>query len=240
MRTTTVFSILCGMVLSFVTIGCSEDSTSPDPTSVTFKITVENVSQANTLSTDRANGTIPLSPGAWALYQGSNPIFTVGGMADAGLELIAEDGEVGTTLNALSGIERVSGSGQFAGPGGPILSGESSTFNIVALPGDRLQFATMFVQSNDWFYAFEGDGLDLFSGDSPISGDMTAQVRLYDAGTEEDTAPGTGPDQKPAQAMDEINVGAADDDTMIRNASEDGFSIPATSSVIKVTITPQS
>lgn len=240
MRTTTVLSAIFAMTFGLMVVGCSEDAASPDPTPVTFKVTIENVSQANTLPTDRADGTVPLSPGAYAVYQGDNPIFTVGGVADAGLELIAEDGDVAPTVATLEGIERVSDAGDFTGPGGPILSGESSTFTIVGLPGDRLQFASMFVQSNDWFYAFSGNGLDLFNGSTPVSGDVTASLVLYDAGTEEDTAPGTGPDQKPAQGDGVINVGPADDNTAIRAASEDGFVIPGTASVIRVTIVPQS
>ena len=31
--------------------------------------------------------------------------------------------------------------------------GESATFTFTASPGDKLQLMTMFVQSNDWFYA---------------------------------------------------------------------------------------
>ena len=34
---------------------------------------------------------MPLSPGAWAVFQGDNPMFTVGAKADSGTELIAED-----------------------------------------------------------------------------------------------------------------------------------------------------
>ncbi|MGH7718660.1 MAG: spondin domain-containing protein, partial [Gemmatimonadaceae bacterium] len=115
----------------------------------------------------------------------------------------------------------------------------SATFTVTASPGERLQFETMFVQSNDWFYAFGGGGLALFNGDTPVSGDVTAQVVLYDAGTEEDTAPGTGPNQKPAQDPVAMNVGPADDNLAVRLASTSGFTIPATASVIRVTVTPQ-
>lgn len=234
-----LWSLLAAGMFGVVIAGCSEDNPVEDPTPVEFTVTITNLSTTSTLATDRANGMIPLSPGAYAVYTGDNPMFTVGGTATAGMELIAEDGVVETTLNDLEGTERVSESGSFMGPDGPILSGESATFKVIAFDGDRLQFATMFVQSNDWFYAFEGNGLDLFNNGTAISGDVTASVRLYDGGTEEDTAPGTGEYQKPAQAMDEINVGPADDNTMIRLASEDGFQIPAKESVIRVTITPE-
>jgi hypothetical protein len=61
---------------------------------------------------------------------------------------------------------------------------------------------------------------------------------LYDAGTEEDTAPGTGPNQATSQTTP--NTGPADDNTAIRLASTNTtFTIPATTAVIKITITPQ-
>jgi len=114
-------------------------------------------------------GTVPLSPGAWAVFSGSDPAFTVGANADEGTERIAEDGFPGpplplgtksTLLAAAAGVRR---SGVFQSPGGPdngpvIFAGETATFTILASPGDRLQFETMFVQSNDWFYGFGGGG----------------------------------------------------------------------------------
>ena len=88
--------------------------------------------------------------------------------------------------------------------------GESVEFAFSAAPGEQLTFESMFVQSNDWFYAF--DGLSLFDGDQPISGDVTSEVELYDAGTEADTAPGTGPDQKPVQDPEAMDVGPKEDE----------------------------
>ena len=49
---------------------------------------------------------------------------------------------------------------------------------------DRLSFATMYVQSNDLFLAPGDTGIALFIDEQPISGDVTALVRLWDAGTE--------------------------------------------------------
>lgn len=239
MKRSVVPIILPLLAAGLLVAGCGDDEpTSPSPT--TFTVMIENVSQPGTLSTDRADGVVPLSPGAYAVYQGDNPMFTVGQASDAGLEAIAEDGVTAMTVAALQGNASVEESGAFMATGGPIVPGEPATFTITAVPGDRLQIATMFVQSNDWFYAFGGEGLDLFNGDAAISGDVTSKIVLYDAGTEEDTAPGTGPDQKPAQDADAVNVGPADDNTAIRPASEDGFTIPANSQVIRVTVTPAS
>jgi hypothetical protein len=113
--------------------------------------------------------------------------------------------------------------------------GESVTFNINAGGDDVLNFETMFAQSNDWFFSFGADGLSLFDGDTPVSGDVTSRVVLYDAGTEEDTGPGVGPDQAPVQVAP--NTGPLDDNTTIRVPS--GFTVPPAVSVIRVTVTPQ-
>ena len=209
-----------------------------------FTVHVENVSQPGTIDSDRAGGAVPLSPGVYAVFQGKNPMFDPGARADNGTERIAEDGFPMQKADMVDGAANVSASGIFDSAGGPdngpaIFPGESAMFTIEAHPGDHLQLETMFVQSNDWFYGFEGEGLPLFYKDEPTSGDVTAHLVLYDAGTEEDTAPGTGPDQKPVQKPQATNVGPPDDDTSIRPASETGFTIPPTASVIRVTIMPK-
>lgn len=225
------------------------DNTLAPATPHTFTVTVANVSTPGTLATDRAMGTVPLSPGAFAVFTGSDPAFTPGSTADVGTERIAEDGfpgpplPLGTKSTLLAAAPNVTQSGVFQSPGGPdngpaIATGETATFTITASPGQRLQFETMFVQSNDWFYAFGNGGLPLFSGNTPVRGDVTGQLVLYDAGTEQDTPPGAGPYQKPVQDPMATNVGPADPNTKIRLASTDGFPIPATSAVIRVTITP--
>jgi len=217
-------------------VGCDDDDpASPDPQS--FTVTIENVSVAQTLETDRADGVAPISPGAWAVFTGDNPMFTAGGMSDAAMESLAEEGDPAALVAVVNADDDVRAGGMFTKTSGtgPLATGDMATFTFNALPGDRLQIATMFGQSNDWFYAFGDGGLELFDDDTPVSGNVTSSIVLYDAGTEEDTAPGTGPDQKPAQPMGEVNIGPADDDTTIRTAG--GFTIPPTASVIKVTIT---
>lgn len=233
---------------ALVLAACGDD----DDVLRSFTVTVENVSQPGTLATDRAMGAVPISPGVYAVFRGNDPVFTVGGMADSGTELIAEDGfpsatlsppgTAGTKLELLQTVA-VRDRGTFQSDGGmlgPALEpGTSATFNVTGSPGDKLQIEAMFVQSNDWFYGFRDGGLDLFDGGDPVNGDVSAALVVYDAGTEEDTAPGTGPDQKPAQGPMVTDQGPADDNPMIRPASETGFTVPPITSLIRVTITPR-
>ena len=69
------------------------------------------------------------------------------------------------------------------GPAGP---GAAYEFTVEAYPGQYLTFATMFVQSNDWIFAPGEEGIALFDMDgNPLGGDITDQIFLWDAGTEE-------------------------------------------------------
>lgn len=239
------------LALPLVALGC--DSSDDEPTQ--FSVTIENVSTPGTVDTDRAMGAVPLSPSAWAVFSGADPMFTVGQLASEGTARIAEDGFADAMAAQLTAAPNVSASGVETSPGGadmgpalfPALGGEAAesvTFTVSASPGDRLQVETMFVQSNDWFYAFSGGGLALFDGDDPVSGDVTSRLSVYDAGTEEDTAPGTGPTmlpgpvQKPVQPADASNFGTDESVPVATAASRHSFVIPANGRVIRVTVTP--
>lgn len=231
-------------------VACGEIEAAPAPSpepeppvgqATRFRIEITNTSGPGTVPTDRADGVVALAPGAYAVYRGiSNPLFTVGSQADVGTERLAEDGDPETKVSAANDVSGVLDAATFGAPGGAdgpaIVPGETGTFTITASPGDRLQLMTMFVQSNDWFYALGGDGLALFDGNTPVSGDMTSRVVLYDAGTEADTAPGTGEFQAPVQSGP--NTGPTDPNANVRLASESGFTIPATTSVVRIVITP--
>lgn len=208
------------------------------PQEVTFEVTITNLSELGQLDTERAGGQIPLSPGVWAVAKGSaNPLFEVGEAASAGIEDVAEDGTPAVLLGEADAQNRVQAAGILPQPVGPILGGQSYTFEITASPGERLSLATMFVQSNDYFYG-NPEGIRLFDGNTPVSGDVTGYVNLYDAGTEVDQEPGQGADQVLAQGG-ALDVGA-DENGVIVSALEDGFDLPADEDVIQVTITPTS
>jgi len=68
---------------------------------------------------------------------------------------------------------------------------------------------------------------------------MTGQVMLYDAGTEGDQGPGVGLDQAPCPAK--VDTGPSGEGSVARvDGKNDGFSYPAASDVLRVTITPPS
>ncbi len=164
----------------------------------------------------------PLAPGVAYVFPGaeSDPLFTQGqAVVDgSGLELLAEDGSAATAVSFLNnnGISAVAAD-QMA----PVFPGEEMTFIITAKPGYKFGFATMFIESNDWFISFNNDGVELFNTDgTPKSGtDYSIQSYLYDAGTEVDQPVGMGADQAPRQGAGG-NVGAADDNTSVRRVGE--------------------
>ena len=183
----------------------------------------------------------PLAPGVWAVHSSADPLFS-DGQADRGqgLEALAEDGNPADLAAALSTVNGVTSSGVFNTPAGgdgpgPLLPGSAYEFSFEAEDG-ALSFATMYVQSNDLFFAPSGAGIPLFNADgTPVSGDITAEVRLWDAGTEVNQAPNFGPDQAPRQ--DGPDSGA-DEGGPVQTV-DDGNSYASVSSLIRVTITTQ-
>ena len=145
-------------------------------------------------------------------------------------------------------IENISGIGLFENTGvspvpvgadgaGPALPGGAYEFVIHASAGDTLTFATMLAQSNDMFFAPDEAGIALFDGDgNAISGDVSDQVDLWDAGTEVNQPIGEGDEQAPRQSGP--NTGA-DEMGVVQLVSDldDGLSYPAASDIIAVTLT---
>ncbi len=84
-------------------------------------------------------------------------------------------------------------SGTFMGTGTPpvIFPGESVKIEFYAGPGQTLAFATMYGWSNDLFFAPENPGIQLYKTDgSPMTGDVSSQIKLWDNGTRINQAPG--------------------------------------------------
>ncbi len=90
---------------------------------------------------------------------------------------------------------------------GPVTPGGAYEATFSAPPGGVLSFATMLVQSNDLFFAPDGDGIALYDSGAPITADVTGQVLLWDAGTEVDQESGLGADQAPRKGGSEHRGG---------------------------------
>jgi hypothetical protein len=213
-----------------------------------FAVRIENVSKPTTLETS-ANGDagkqpIPLSPGTYAVHAEPAPMFTAGDPArDNGLETLAEDGVPTELASSLSERMGVSDSGAFDTPvgadePGPLGPGDAYEFSVDASPGERLSFATMFVQSNDLFYAPDDEGIALFDGEDPLDGDVTIAVGLWDAGTERNEEPGLGENQAPRQSGPDTGP-SEDEPVRLVTDVGDGYAYPYTSEVIRVTRTPE-
>jgi hypothetical protein len=118
------------------------------------------------------------------------------------------------------------------GPAGP---GDSFTFSFDAAPGDSLSFASMFVPSNDFFFAPGEEGIALYDDfGSPVSGDVTALVNLWDAGTEADQEPGAGSEQPLMNGGNSPDT--PDSNTDVRIAADDFGNLPGVSEVVNVGI----
>lgn len=200
-----------------------------------FKITIENLGGITAYPN-------VLSPGIFVVQKKNTAPLFMPGSEDygEGLEAIAEDGDPGMLVSSLVNDPEIRSHGAFTTPVGgdgpaPIPPGGSYEFYVTAKNKDYLNFATMFVQSNDLFIAPGAMGISLFSGNKqPISGDITMYLELWDAGTEVNEEPGVGPNQAPRQAGPNTGV----DENGVVHLVDDGFTYPSVSDIIKVIVTP--
>lgn len=180
----------------------------------------------------------PLAPGLWVIHGESDQgeLFQIGEPDYGnGLESLAEDGDPAALLADYGEQANI---GIFGGVYGddimPLPPGGAFLFDIEARPGDRISIASMFAQSNDLFLATAPEGIALFDDDgAPISGDISAELSMWDAGTEVNEHLGAGPNQAPRQAAP--NTGA-DEDGVVQLA--EGESVPAAIGLVRVKIMP--
>ncbi|MGH9802688.1 MAG: spondin domain-containing protein [Blastocatellia bacterium] len=184
-----------------------------------FTVRIENVSNAEgQVAKDGTKWPFALSPGLWVLHKREVRLFREGVVANGGLEELAESGNPEVLVKNLearghNGLEGLMLHGVFNTPVGandpaPIGPGGAYEFSFTAEPGMRLSLVTMFGQSNDWFYGLKRQGIDLFNNGKALSGDITNEFMLFDAGTEKDEEPGVGPNQAPRQK--DPNAGEAE------------------------------
>jgi hypothetical protein len=128
---------------------------------------------------------------------------------------------------------------------GPLMPEEAFEFSFTAGKGQKLSFAAMLGQSNDWVFATAPGGMDLYlENGSPLSGDVTDKVSLWDVGTEINEEPAVGAHTLPNQASSVDGPGAADPDPTVRRISSPTtlsngsmFNVPEVSSMIRVILT---
>lgn len=230
-----VVMVLVGLLMI---VGCGDDDDN-DHLTRTFTIRIENISDGSALPT-------PLAPGPFAVHTTPYVLFQSGqNDFGEGLEAIAEDGDPSMLDGNLANHANVSEHGVFntptnSGGPGPLFpgSGEAYEFSFTASQGDRVSFATMLVQSNDLFFAPSDKGLNLFNGYTPLNGDITGQIMLWDAGTEVNEQPGAGPNQAPRQIGP--NTGPTENGP-VRLISDvnDGYVYPPVTTLIRVMISSQ-
>jgi hypothetical protein len=212
------------------------------PAGTSFTVSIENISQGEVLKLSNGK-TAPFvsAPVLWTVHTGSmNPIFVAGQLdAGKGLETLAETGNPARLAKSLTGEAGVTAVGADDRPvgsdaGGPIPPGKGYTFEVSATPGQTLSLAWMFGQSNDLFYSNERPIALFDAAGKPVSGDMTLQLALWDAGTEANEEPGLGPNQGPRQKMPD--AGTVEHQGIAH--VHDKFSYPRTNQVLRLTITP--
>jgi hypothetical protein len=233
-------ALLTACYLSQFTIAVATRKVEPTK----FTVRMENIS--NPAGMTASNGEkfpFALSPGMFVLSEKSAALFTEGKAARKnGLEMQAEDGDPTGLVNSLVAMHHSSNlHGVFNMPvgalaAGPIRPGDSFEFTVTAMPGMKLFMTQMFGQSNDWFYAPSANGIALFdSKGNPVSGDITGQLYLWDAGTEKDEEIGIGPNQGPRQKG--MNTGEAENG-VVHRVKDDRWA-GRNAEYFRVTITPE-
>ena len=84
-------------------------------------------------------------------------------------------------------------SGTFMGEGTPpvVLPGQNVSFSFYAAKNQYITFASMYGWSNDLFFAPANPGIKLYDDmGTPITGDVSSQIKLWDNGTRVNQAPG--------------------------------------------------
>lgn len=209
-----------------------------------FTIRVENISNPEGMTA--SNGEkfpFALSPGMFVLSEKSAALFTEGRPARKnGLEMQAEDGDPSGLVASLVAMHHNSNlHGVFNTPvgamaAGPIRPGDSYEFTITATPGMKLFMAQMFGQSNDWFYSPGANGIALFDAKgNPLSGEITDQLYLWDAGTEKDEEIGIGPNQGPRQK----GTNTGEDEHGVVHRVKDARWTGKNAEFFRITVTPE-
>jgi len=233
---TKLLAVSAGVILTAAGIASADTDHSTK-----FTIRIENITKADAFTA--SNGvkwSLAFSPGTAIVHPIKAPVFNAGKKdRGKGLEAQAEDGDpsmLAKSLAEANGIKSVTVFNTPVGASapGPITPGAAYEVTVSAVPGDGLSLTLMMGQSNDWFYAPAEPGIELFKNGQAISGEITSQLVMWDAGTEVNQEPGIGPDQGPRQKAP--NTGKAENG-MVRKI-DDGKTYATATKVMRITVTP--
>ena len=233
---TKLLAVSAGVILTAAGIASADTDHSTK-----FTIRIENITKADAFTA--SNGvkwSLAFSPGTAVVHTVKAPVFNAGKKdRGKGLEAQAEDGDPSMLAKSLASIKGIKSVTVFNTPvgasaPGPITPGAAYEVTVSAVPGDGLSLTLMMGQSNDWFYAPAEPGIELFKNGQAISGEITSQLVMWDAGTEVNQEPGIGPDQGPRQKAP--NTGKAENG-MVRKI-DDGKTYATATKVMRITVTP--
>ena len=201
-----------------------------------FTIKIENIS---------ANSRTPtaLSPGVFAVHDRTFAFFVSGEEHRGnGLEALAEDGRVEQLERHVATAPGVHQYGVFTDPAQEddalFFLPQKGAYEFTFTANNDAQYLsliTMFVESNDLFFAFDDGGIKLFRLGAPINGDITKRVMLWDAYTEINEEPGKGVYQVLRQTVQD----SGPSETGPVSEVNDTFRYPMVDELIRITISAE-
>ncbi|WP_298734168.1 spondin domain-containing protein [uncultured Chitinophaga sp.] len=112
-----------------------------------------------------------------------------------------------------------------------VMPGESVSFQFSAAKGQTVTFATMYGWSNDLFFAPANPGIKVYEDNgTPIEGDVSAQIKLWDNGTRINQVPGASVAHPGTAETAPQNI------TEVKGTDAQGNTYAAASSLMKVTL----
>jgi len=148
------------------------------------------------------------------------------------------------TIENVAAVRPFTSAGVFNTPvgddqAGPLTPGKTYEFTVDAGRKQKLSFVTMLAATNDLFFGPKGDGIALYDEDGePITGDVTDQIQLWDAGTEVNEEPRVGPNTVSKQGAPDTGPAENGDVVAIEDADDDfEFDYPDAADVMAVTVT---
>jgi len=235
-------TILAIASLSIALIGCTQDEeVAAEP--VKFNVNLENISAEGDLVPSSGDPTnIMFAPGILIVHDDAFALFNDGEPSlFPGFEAMVEDGSNAGLIDDLNGEGGVVSAESYAAldesyADAPMLPGERATMSLEAIPGDFLTVATMFGESNDVFVA--AIAIPLFDADGNAEDiDASADLTLWDAGTEMNEEPGLGENQAPRQPAPASGDAENGNVVEINGTDASGFVYPAASDMLSLRIT---